>query len=179
MKRVDRITAIVLLVFSVLVMFESSKMPLQVEFAPGYGFFPFWLGALMALLSVILYVQAWLRPAESDTPQPFPGRKALTAVVTMLVLLTLYAFTLEIVGYVIGTVVTVFAMLDPAREGAVEGRGRLQRGVHRRPVHYLPRRARDPAPDERAGILSRAAQGHSRIEAGSRLTSGRRYTRRL
>lgn len=124
MKKTDRITAIVILVFSALVIFESGKMPQMVEFAPGYGFFPFWLGVIMAVLSILLFVESYRRPAEEDEPQPFPARKAMLAVVAMLVILVVYVATLEILGYVIGTIAAVLAMLillerEPWKKAAI------------------------------------------------------------
>jgi putative tricarboxylic transport membrane protein len=111
MKKADQITAIVLLLFSAFVIEESSKMTLFVEFAPGYGFFPFWLGVLMALLSIMLLVDARRRPAEKDELAPIPGREALIKVVLVLAGLGVYAFLMEITGYVVDTLLLVVLLL--------------------------------------------------------------------
>ncbi len=111
MKKADQITAIVLLLFSAFVIQQSSRMELFVEFAPGYGFFPFWLGILMAILSVMLFVDASRRPAEKDELAPIPGREALIKVALILAGLGVYAFLMEITGYVIDTLLLVVLLL--------------------------------------------------------------------
>ena len=111
MKKADRIAAIVLLLFSEFVVFEASKMTLFDEFAPGYGFFPFWLGILMALLSVLLFVDASRRPAAKDEPAPFPSRPALISVVIILASLGVYAFLMEVAGYILDTFLLVLLLL--------------------------------------------------------------------
>ena len=116
MKRIDEITALVILVVSAFVIVESSKMTLFVEFAPGYGFFPFWLGILMAVLSLLLLIDAWRRPPEKDEPQPFPPRQTLVAVVSVLGAIGIYVALLEVVGYIIDTFLVVLVLL-----GVIEG----------------------------------------------------------
>ncbi len=111
MKKADQITAIVLLLFSAFVIEESAKMDLFVEFAPGYGFFPFWLGILMALLSIMLLVDASRRPAEKDTDAPIPVRESLIKVVLVLAGLGAYAFLMELTGYVFDTLLLVVLLL--------------------------------------------------------------------
>jgi len=111
MRKADLITAIVLLLFSAFVIWESSGMDLYVEFAPGYGFLPFWLGILMAILSILLFVDAWRRPAARDEPAPFPSRQALINIVLILIGLGMYAFLMEIAGYILDTVLLVLLLL--------------------------------------------------------------------
>lgn len=103
MKKADKITAIVLLLFSAYVIEESSRMALFVEFAPGYGFFPFWLGILMAILSIMLFVDAWRRPDSLDELAPIPAREGLVKVGLILASLGVYAFLMEISGYIVDT----------------------------------------------------------------------------
>ncbi len=111
MKKADQITAIVLLLFSAFVIEESSRMALYTEFAPSYGFFPFWLGILMAILSIMLFVDARRRPDALDENAPFPNRAAFINVVLILASLGLYAFLMEIVGYLIDTLILASILL--------------------------------------------------------------------
>lgn len=111
MKKADQITAIVLLLFSAFVIQQSANMDLFVEFAPGYGFFPFWLGILMAVLSVMLFLDASQRPAEKDQVAPIPNRQALIKVTLILAGLGAYAFLMEITGYVVDTLLLVVLLL--------------------------------------------------------------------
>lgn len=111
MKKVDQITAIVILIFSLLVIEESAKMALFVEFAPGYGFLPFWLGVLMAVLSVLLFVDARRRSDLNDSPQPFPKKAAFISIIIALAAVGFYAMFLEVLGYIITTLVAVYLLL--------------------------------------------------------------------
>ncbi len=111
MRRLDKLTAIFLFIFSVLIILETTKMQLYAEFGPGYGFLPFWLGVLLAVLSVLLYVEAWRRSGTEDNPHPFPPRAALQIVAVALVLVTVFALLLEIVGYLVDTLAFTFIML--------------------------------------------------------------------
>lgn len=107
MKRLDQIAAIVLLSLSAYVIAQSLRMPQWVEFAPGFGFFPFWLGVLMAILSVLLLIDAARRPAAHDEPNPFPKGTALLAVLGSMVALCAYALLLETLGYILTTLFSV------------------------------------------------------------------------
>ncbi|MBI4790575.1 MAG: tripartite tricarboxylate transporter TctB family protein [Chloroflexi bacterium] len=111
MKKADQITAIVLLLFSAFVIAESSKMTLMVEFAPGYGFFPFWLGILMAVLSVMLFVDARRRPEALDESASFPSKPIFLNVLLVLASLGVYAFLMELVGYMVDTLLLAFVLV--------------------------------------------------------------------
>lgn len=107
MKRLDQMAAIVLLALSAYVIAQALRMPQWVEFAPGYGFFPFWLGVLMATLSALLLVDAVRRPAAQDEPNPFPKGTALLAVLGAMAVLVGYALLLETLGYILTTLLSV------------------------------------------------------------------------
>ncbi|MCL4488001.1 MAG: tripartite tricarboxylate transporter TctB family protein [Chloroflexi bacterium] len=111
MKKADQITAIVLAVFSLLVIEESAKMQLTAEFAPGYGFFPFWLGVLMLILSIMLLVDARQRPEALDEKAPFPERQGLVNVALVLAALGVYAFLMEPLGYILDTLLLTGLLL--------------------------------------------------------------------
>jgi hypothetical protein len=104
MKKADQITGMVLLLFSLLVIQASSKMPQSGEFGPGYGFLPFWLGIVMAVLSVMLILNSfWQRPKIGGQRAVFPKARALVNVVALLGGLGVYTALLPIVGFSIAT----------------------------------------------------------------------------
>lgn len=111
MKKTDLITGIVLLVFSTYVVLEAARMPLAVEFAPGYGFFPFWLGVLMMFLSVLLLVNTWRRPAKPDEKPPFTNRQSVKSVVLIMLALAGYIIIIDSVGYLLSTLLFVLFLL--------------------------------------------------------------------
>jgi hypothetical protein len=116
MKRANQITGIVLLIFSGYVIMASMQMPLRqitgrTSFAPSTGFLPMWLGVLMAILSILLIVNATLREGDSHREAVFPRGKALAAVLLFLAGLAAYIALLEVLGYLAATVLLTAFLL--------------------------------------------------------------------
>jgi hypothetical protein len=108
MKRANQITGIIMLIFSGYVIMTSMQMPLRVitgrtSFAPSTGFLPMWLGVLMAILSILLIVNATLQRVDSTREAVFPRGRALMAVVLFLAGLAAYIALLEVLGYLSAT----------------------------------------------------------------------------
>jgi len=111
MKKADRITGIVTLVFSGFVIEEASRMPQQsAHFGPGVGFLPFWLGVVMAILSIFLILKSWRTPADSSK-KIFPGRRPLIVIMSVMASLAAYIFLLEVLGFLLDTSVFVAFLL--------------------------------------------------------------------
>jgi putative tricarboxylic transport membrane protein len=118
MRKADQITGIIVLIFSGFVIEESWRMPRQsATFGPGVGFLPFWLGVLMAILSILLMVTTWRRPADPTKKAIFPGRQALIAIVSVLAGLAVYIILLEVLGFLVDTMLfTAFLLGVVMRE---------------------------------------------------------------
>jgi len=92
-------------------------MPPSATFGPGAGFLPFWLGALLALLSILLIVFAFRRPVVRATKSVFPSGRALLMVGAVIASLAVYILTLEILGFLAGTgLLTTFLLGFVGRE---------------------------------------------------------------
>jgi putative tricarboxylic transport membrane protein len=103
MKRADQITGFIVLVFSLALMEGGRRMPPSATFGPGAGFLPFWCGALLALLSILLIVDAFRRPAAAVTKPVFPTGRVLLVLVAVVAGLAVYMLTLEFLGFLVGT----------------------------------------------------------------------------
>lgn len=103
MRRADQITGILTLIFSVVLMEASRRMPPSRTFGPGAGFLPFWLGALMALLAILLIVQASRRPAASNPRAVFPEGRALATIGAAVAGLAGYILLFERLGFLVAT----------------------------------------------------------------------------
>jgi putative tricarboxylic transport membrane protein len=114
MRRADQITAIVLLVFSAAVMEGSRRMPPSMTFGPGAGFLPFWLGTTMAVLAIIMLVNASREPAGGPR-SPFPGGAALLRIVATTASLAAFILLLETLGFLLAT-----ALLSAFLLGVIE-----------------------------------------------------------
>ena len=117
MRRADLVTGIIVLIFSLALMEGSRRMPPSATFGPGAGFLPFWLGALLALLSILLIVFTFRRPVVPATKSVFPSGKALLMVGGAIAGLAMYILTLEILGFLLGTgLLTAFLLGFVGRE---------------------------------------------------------------
>jgi putative tricarboxylic transport membrane protein len=105
MKKADKIIGLIMLVFAGFVIAESMRMPQEGgNFEPGIRFLPFWLGVLMAILSVLLTASAWRKPAGGAAKRLLPDRQALISIVLLVAGLAVYIALLETLGFLIDTV---------------------------------------------------------------------------
>ena len=71
----------------------------------------------MAILSILLIVTAWLRPADPAKKATFPRRQALIAIVSVLAGLAVYISLLELLGFLVDTMLfTAFLLCVVMRE---------------------------------------------------------------
>jgi len=92
---------LILALFGSLVILESRKLALGDLRAPGPAFFPFLLGCLLTIVSLILLVGLSLGKVESKCGQ-WKGvhwQKVILSFASLLV----YSLTLESIGYILGT----------------------------------------------------------------------------
>ena len=119
MKKADKIIGMIGLVLSGFVIEETFRMPHEGgTFEPGIRFLPFWLGVLMAILSVLLMINAWRRSAETTKKVVLPDRQALISNALILGGLAAYIFFLESLGFLVGTLLfNLFLMAVVMRAG--------------------------------------------------------------
>lgn len=79
MRRAELSTAALMVAFSLFLMWKSTELPIGwvPEEGPGGGWFPFWLGAGMAVCAAVIFVRGWLgRTPEGRSEQTFMDRPA-------------------------------------------------------------------------------------------------------
>jgi putative tricarboxylic transport membrane protein len=99
MSATDRTCGGVLLAFALVVVFESSKLPIGQPSAPGPGFFPFWTAIIMAILSLGLVVRGGAATPSHAISLLTGCRQALLVVVAI----AIYTLLLEQLGYIVAT----------------------------------------------------------------------------
>jgi putative tricarboxylic transport membrane protein len=118
MRRADQITGIIVLIFSVTVIEGSRRMPPSGTFGPGAGFLPFWLGVAMAILSIILLVNATRAPVQASDRAPFPKGRAVVAILETAGALAAFILLLETLGFLVSiALLTAFLLRVVEREG--------------------------------------------------------------
>jgi putative tricarboxylic transport membrane protein len=115
MTRRDAVAATALLLFAAVAAVESLRLlPFGVVRNPGPAFFPWWTSLTLAVLSIVLLVQALAGRAQSRDAAG--GRWSRVA--GLLAALAVYSLVLEPVGYPIATFALVLFMLrvtEPTR----------------------------------------------------------------
>ncbi len=111
MRRADQITGILMLMFSAAVIEGSRRMPASNTFGPGAGFLPFWLGLLMAGLSILLMVNATRTKEKTAGGSPFPQGRFVVSILECVGGLAGFILLLEPLGFLVSTVLlTAFLM---------------------------------------------------------------------
>ena len=103
----DVAVATLALAFGAAAAFESAKLPFGTIHNPGQGFFPWWTSVVVVLLATILLIQAL--KLRASTALDKSGR--IAKVVALLVVLAVYTFLLDPLGYPICTFLLVLFML--------------------------------------------------------------------
>lgn len=117
MKRANQVASIVLFLFSIALMIESRKLVFTAEFGrPGAGFFPFWLGVLLAILSFQLFLQNRPTEAERDEASPFADLRRLGKPALILASLFVFALTLPFLGFLVAIGLFLAFLLVPVEK---------------------------------------------------------------
>jgi len=104
MKRKETISAIVLLTFSVAISYQASHYPFGTVSKVGPGFVPFYLGIVLAVLSIIILIKTILRSKEEGCPAGDAlGKRKFIRVFLVFFSMVAYAFLIEKLGFPITT----------------------------------------------------------------------------
>lgn len=112
MRRGDRVFALICLGLSLWLILESLQFDYTTEFTPGPGFEPFWLGVVLALLSLFLILDTFKRKgAREDEEKRLPGLKSLSRVGLILLITAGFAFSMVTLGFILTVFIFVSLIL--------------------------------------------------------------------
>jgi hypothetical protein len=106
-RTMDIAVAVLLMIGAGVVMMDSLRLGVRWQEAegPAAGYFPFYIGILLAAASLFNLVKAFLdRPAGNET---FVARRAFGKVLAVLVPLTIYVFTLNVIGIYVASAIYI------------------------------------------------------------------------
>jgi putative tricarboxylic transport membrane protein len=89
---------------------RSHQMEYMAPTGPGPGFFPFWLGALLAVLSIIWLLQSSMGPKEPVEEGFIPSREGTVRVLSVVAALAIFSWVVELFGFQL-TMLVFLAML--------------------------------------------------------------------
>jgi putative tricarboxylic transport membrane protein len=110
-KRGWQVASWVLLAIFALFAYESFQLSLSDTLGPGPGFFPFWLGVLGAVLTVVLLVQLRLDRVDLGTEALEFDRTGVRSVVLTMAGLCAATALLEVVGFRVSMLLLVAGLL--------------------------------------------------------------------
>ncbi len=117
MRKGDRVFAVICLGLSIWLIVESLQFDYHSKFGPGPGFEPFWLGVLLALLSISLLIDTLRRKGgKGDEKRILPGWKSLGRLAFIMAGLAAFALVVESLGFIL-TVFLFVAVLLFSLEG--------------------------------------------------------------
>ncbi len=112
MRKADRIYGVIGLGLSLWCYLESTKFTYMTQFTPGPGFMPFWVGVVLALLSVYLIVDSFVRkPGKKDNAKILPEKHALYRVGAIMLMLVGVRFAMNFLGFPLTIALFTMAIL--------------------------------------------------------------------
>jgi len=111
MGRADRISGFFWLLFSLVASIESYRLGLGTLHEPGPGFLFFWTGIAMAIMSIAVIIRAWGLLKAGEPRSSIFQKDNLLKIVFILFALFLYAFFMEILGFILITLLLFIFLL--------------------------------------------------------------------
>ncbi len=98
MKKGDQGFAVICLGLSLWLILEGLRWPYKAEFTPGSGFFAIWLGIILGVLAVVLFVEASLRRG-ADRKVVLPAPKEFLRIGLIALSMILFALMMNTAGF--------------------------------------------------------------------------------
>jgi putative tricarboxylic transport membrane protein len=102
MRKYDRISSVVWLLFATYICVESIRLPLGSFRDPGPGFLPLLVGIILGILSLICFGQARVGKSSEIAASWYPQERWKN-LIGVLIALLLYAVVLDVLGFLIST----------------------------------------------------------------------------
>jgi putative tricarboxylic transport membrane protein len=99
LRRVYLVIGLAFLTVSVYAMVGAVSLEYYTPIGPGPGFFPFWLGVGLAVVTVAWLVRVTLAPREPLPEGFFPGRRATLRIGSVLIAMVLFVLLGEHLGF--------------------------------------------------------------------------------
>jgi putative tricarboxylic transport membrane protein len=116
MKRLNLIKGIVLLIFSLIVCYESNHLSLWSGRKPGPGLFPLFLGILLGILSLVFIIVKGFKQNKEAIPL-WTSRGNRNRILLTFGTLIIYAIVLPFFGFLVSTFFLLFFLLGLSYSG--------------------------------------------------------------
>lgn len=117
MRRIYQAASLALFGLGLFLVFQGKSIGLTGHFGPGPGFFAFWVGVALAVLSLVWCGQVSLQPAKAMPPDFAPERGGVVRVASVVLAMVAFALLLTPLGFNLAMLgLLLFLMLVYGRE---------------------------------------------------------------
>ena len=99
MRRIYQSTSLLSLGVGLYLVFQGRALGLAGQFGPGPGFFAFWVGVTLTMVSIIWGCQVSLQPVEPRPADFIPERGGILRVSLVVIALVAFNFLLDPLGF--------------------------------------------------------------------------------
>jgi putative tricarboxylic transport membrane protein len=99
MQRIHQIAALLFIAGSASVIWEALNLEYYTKLGPGAGFFPFWLGTALGVLSLIWLVQVSGPSGKPKEDAFLPGEGGTWRIVSILASLVVVSGLMDLIGF--------------------------------------------------------------------------------
>lgn len=110
MKKVNWIIGILLAFFSLWIIYESRKLVYTVRYSPGAGFLPFWLGVVLFIQSVFIFLGD-IFATQNYQSNALPGKLSLGRVISVIGILFVCILLLKHLGFILSISISMSLLL--------------------------------------------------------------------
>lgn len=111
MRRCYQMASGSFLLLGIFVVFEGHRLKYYTDIGPGPGFYPVWVGGLIALLAVIWLGEVSFRPAEPMPDDFIPSRDRALHVLATIAALVVYTAVVRLFGFRLTTLAFLVFLL--------------------------------------------------------------------
>lgn len=111
MKRSYQVTGLVIVAFAIAVIHESLQLTYYTELGPGPGYFPFWIGVIVAFLGASMVYTATFRHADPLPEDLVPSRSGFTKMGVVFAVLVWTIVMMDPLGFRLTNLVFFLALL--------------------------------------------------------------------
>jgi putative tricarboxylic transport membrane protein len=107
----DRASSVFWVILSLAMLEEARLLPFGTVSRPRAGFYPFILGAILAILSFIFMLKSWMRRRQSGVSGGLPDRKGWRNVLIAFAAMFLFYLLFESLGFLLTTFLMLFLLM--------------------------------------------------------------------
>jgi putative tricarboxylic transport membrane protein len=99
MQRIHQIAALLFMIGSAFVIWEAWNLEYYSRLGPGAGFFPFWLGTTLGILSFVWLVQVSVKSGKPSEGAFLPREGGTARIVSILASLVVLGGLMQLIGF--------------------------------------------------------------------------------